>query len=89
MNDPIDRIVKDGQWSLWKKITNIGSSIYDGGRKIAGKVVEELVDSAVNFVNAVVDIGKRLVDAPYKFIEDVKDAYDWVVTAAVRTISVI
>jgi len=85
MNDPIDRVDKDGQWSFWKSITNIGSSIYDAGRNIVGNVIEAVVDVTRDYVDAVIDLGKRIIDAGEKFIEDVKDACDWVVDTAVST----
>jgi len=85
MNDPIDRVDRDGQWSLLKSITNIGSSIYDAGRNIVGNVVEAVVDVTREYVDAVIDLGKKIIDVGERFIEDVKDACDWVVSTVIST----
>jgi len=74
MNDPINRIDKDGQWSLFKSLRSFASSVTSAATSLVGAAVEFYVDTVTAVVDAAVDMVSKAVDAAQKFMDDVKDA---------------
>jgi hypothetical protein len=77
LNDPINRIDKDGQWSFKK----LFKSIVSAATAIIGNVIEAVVDTVVTIVKTAIRIVQKAVDTAVRFIEDVKEACDDVVEA--------
>ena len=72
LNDPINRMDKDGQWSFKKLLKSIVST----ATSIVGNVVEAAVDIVVTIVETAIEVVQKAIDIAVKFIEDVKEAVE-------------
>jgi RHS repeat-associated protein len=79
LNDPINRMDKDGQWSFFKKLTNLVSDV----GALIGDTVEAVCDVVVAVVEATVEVVQKAIDTAQKFIEDVQQAVIDVVEAGI------
>jgi RHS repeat-associated protein len=74
MNDPIDRVDRDGMWSLLKSLTSFAAAVIDPVASFIGDVGEATVTFAVTVAAETWETLQEIKDVGEKFIEDVKDA---------------
>ncbi len=85
LNDPVNRIDKDGTWSIGKffgDICNVGKSLAEGAVDLLGDAVEFAVDTVASAWEAAVDLARTVIDVGLKLLNDVKNAVEVIGAAA-------
>ena len=78
MNDPINRMNKDGQWSFKKLLKSFVST----ATSLVSNAIEAAVDIVVTIVETMIEVVQKVVDAAARSIEDVKEAVEDVAEVA-------